>query len=351
MEVNQISFEKPMTKTKPNVSVCIPSTVISDKNGYNLQQITSIVYQIARAATIFQIKEIVVLDIGQDQGDEIVAVAGGGKKIFGEEDLQEDEQEQQHDRNRISSSYLLASLLQFFITPPYLIKTIFNKINSQNPQIIKKFKYAYKLPKITTLPFMNDSKSHFKEGITVSKKSPKIIKKGKVVKNTKKIEVTKYVNIGEAEPLKLNIKQDIPINSRVTIDLTNKTIVSPKQAYGSEGNLSTFGYYVRICKKFSQIFTESSIETGYSKSVFINCDDYYLKHQKQVESLANYKPENENIILIIGNYQDYQQSFQKDKLNLLGVENMIHMFDNKLDIPANVRIEDCLLMALTKING
>lgn len=332
-----------MTSSTPNVSICIPSTVISDKNGYNLQQITSIVYQIARAATIFQIKEIVVLDIPQNEEETV-----GGKKKFSEE-LVDGEEESASTSKEITSSYLLASLLQFFITPPYLIKTIFNKTNCRHPEIINKFKYAYKLPKISTLPFMNSPNKNFKEGITISKKSPKIVKKGKVVKNTKKIEVTKYVNIGESEPVKLNIKQDIPINSRVTVDLTSKTVVSPEEAYGSQGNMSTFGYYVRICSKFSQIFTESSIETGYSKSIFINCDDYFLKHGKNLDKLGDYSPAEENIVLIMGNYNDYQTSFQKDKLNLDGVDSMVQMFDNKVDIPGNVRIEDGLLMALTKI--
>lgn len=303
--------------TMTSISICIPSTVVSGTNGYNLQQATSIAYQIARAATFFSIKEIVILEVPEEKEKST-------KISFEDEDLVEKNED----------ALLVANLLQFFITPPYLVKSIFKK------HILKKFKYAYKLPKISTIPIS----TKYKEGISVAKKSPKIMKKGKEVKG-KKLEVTKYINIGENEPIKL--AKDIPLNSRVTVDLKEKKLVSLQEAYGKEGNLSSFGYYVRIVKKFSQIFTESSIETGYSKTVFINCGDYFNKSDEKLKDLVDFSKikNDDNLLLIFGNLSDFNRSFQNETLP---VEKVTEMFDNKLLISSNIRIEDGLFVALTK---
>ncbi|KAK6454917.1 putative RNA methyltransferase [Scheffersomyces xylosifermentans] len=370
--------KKPVKETpKVQVSVCIPSSIIGPKNAHNLEQATAIAYQIAKASTIYNVVEIIILDTPDEeelakQDKKVVEMGGnkGGKKLkfnFSDEDIvqtkvADEVKEPEVPSSGAKDSYLLAGLLQFFITPPYLVKTIFSPVINPNPinkDILKKFKYAYKLPKITTLPFMSNNKVYrdFKEGITIPKETPKVVSKkdkSKKVKAEKKISVTKYVNIGEAEPLELNIKREIPVNSRVTVDLKNKSIVSPLQAYGVMGNKSSFGYYIRFCKKFSSIFTESSVPDGYTSSVYVHSDDYFNSNDK-IEDVTKIKvldsvPKSDattNVLLVVGNYKDYETSFKRD--NLEGVDSVGQMFDGQLAIPDGARTEDALLIALTKV--
>ncbi|KAG7662750.1 uncharacterized protein J8A68_003738 [[Candida] subhashii] len=382
-----VSTKKP-TKSTPEtkISICIPSTVISSKNAYNLQQITNIAYSIAKAATIYNVVEIVIVDIPEPQpkkheseADVVVSVGvsdKGGKKLkfnFDDEELGKPEEkkvvpvENKKNEEEEDRSLILASLLQFFITPPYLVKTMFSpNLNSKFKNILPKFKYAFKLPKITTLPFMNNNNVYkdYKEGIIIPRETPKIKKKNHVkkVKANHKITISKYVNIGESTALELNIKREIPIYSRVTVDIKNKTIISPFQAYGIVGHKGAFGYHVRLVKQFSKLFTQCPIPQGYSSSVYINCDDYFQSNDK-IEDLNNVpvysKPkqaageeddsEPQNILMVLGNYKDLQACFELDKANLEGVESVGQMFDGKLDIPKGVRIEDGVLIGLTKL--
>lgn len=56
------STKKPTRQqTAPSISICVPSSVISSKNAYNLQQKTMIAYQIAKASLIYDVAEIIVL--------------------------------------------------------------------------------------------------------------------------------------------------------------------------------------------------------------------------------------------------------------------------------------------------
>lgn len=301
-------------------SLCIPSSVIYDSNACNLQQITLTAYQIAKVATIYNISEVVVLDIPTE------AVEATSSKIKFDDDVAEASE----------VSLLLATLLQFFITPPYLVKSVF-----KNSKFKTKFKHALKLPSLTNLPYMNQEFKDFKEGLSIPKQSPKVSKK----KQKKiKLSVTKYVNIGKSEPLKLN--HDIPVNVRVTVDVKNNKIVNPLVAYGSTGDKSSIGFHVRIAKKFLAIFTECSNEQGYASTVFVNAGEYFNKYKLENEYKAGAEGQ---VLVLVGNLAQFEASFKLDKLNLSSVDNARQMFDGELSIPSGVRVEDGAMIALTKL--
>lgn len=324
-------------------SICIPSTIISSSNARNLQQITNIAYQISKILTIYNVPEIIILDVPSiEDRNKIIekqatpAVRLDKKIKFNEVLVDAEETEssiERSDKNE-NNSELLANLLQFFITPPYLTKPIFK------PEIIKKFTYADKLPKISTLPFMNNNEvsKNFKEGITIAKKSP-----GKKKKN--KLKVTKYVNIGESTPFELSI--EVPVNVRVTVDLVNKKIVSPLTAYGTVGSKSSFGYFTRIVKTFNEIFTKSAIAEGYTSSVYIDCDDYFSNKVDFSAELPTFTKENNKVLLVFGNPKDLEFSFNQDKS--LDLPDFKQLFDQTLSIPTNIKIEDAVMIALTKL--
>lgn len=344
-------------------SLCIPSSIISKSNARNLEQITYVAYQVAKAATIYNVSEIVVLDVpsveereNKAEVDSQKAVKLAGEKgnvkikfnISNEDIIRETSsdsttatEELKENPENENNSLLFATLLQFFVTPPYLVKGVFaaSKFN-------KKFKFAEKLPKLSTLPFMTNNNviSDFKEGLTIPKHTPKIIKKSKKVSALKKLKVTRYVNTGGATPLELN-GQEVPVNVRVTVDIQNKKIVSPQTAYGVSGSKASFGYFVRFAKNFSSIFTELSFPGGYTESVFINADNYFNPTGNATLPQAE-KATGGQILFVVGNLHDLEYSFAQDAIP--GVGKATEMFDSEITVPAGLRIEDAALVGLTK---
>lgn len=346
--------EKPVkkpSKSMPGVEIalCIPSTVIAEANARNLQQATSIAYQIAKAATLYNVSEIVVLDIPNQQdvadsaGPIIAAAATGGQKITFNDEIIEPQSEQKPSQAQAENdeSLLLATLLQYFVTPPYLVKAVF-----KNSKFAKKFKYAEKLPKIPSLPFManNNVYKDFKEGLSVAKKTPKIVKKNKKVSG-KKLTVTKYVNIGDSELLELN-GPDIPVNVRVTVDIKNKQVVSPRDAYGVVGNKSTFGYFVRVCRSFTSIFTESTFTDGYTKSYYVGCNEFFGKPETGIKKERFSDITNGKILLVMSSWQHLQTSFESEAVD--GVEKVGDLFDGELELETGIRVEDAAMVGLAK---
>lgn len=341
-----------------NTCLCIPSTIVSGTNARNLEQVTNIAYQIAKVATIYNVSEIVVLDIPERDASLIKdgsaclesAQASKGDRnkriVFDDEispatkKLDSSTPSHREDKDN-SNSLLFATLLQYFVTPPYLVSSVFSSSIYKN-----KFGYAEKLPKLSTLPFMNNNGVHryFREGLSIAKHTPKIQKKNRKTSALRKLKVTKYINIGESKPLEL-AGNEIPVNVRVTIDLKNKKVVSPQIAYGVSGAKSSFGYLVRLAKSFSSIFTELSFPEGYTESVFVQAENYFGNTASTDLSRLE-KVSNGNILFVISNIEDLKLSFDQETVE--GVKKVTEMFDSQVEVPTGLRIEDAAMIGLTK---
>ncbi|KAG7820298.1 hypothetical protein KL928_001735 [Ogataea angusta] len=307
-----------------SITLCIPSSCISRSNCKNLEQATFTAYQIARAACTYNVGEIVILDVPEN------TEAEESNKIKFEE----------KNTTASDSSRLLASLLQFFTTPSYLVKSVFQA------SVIEYFKIAKKLPKISTLPYMqNDAAACFREGISIPKMS--VVKKnaeGKVVKK-KKPATTKYVNTGEREILEL--EKEIPINTRVTVNTKTKSVVSPDEAYGKAGALRTFGYHVRVATRFSSLFTEPGYTEGYDRCIYVSSGDYFSNEQPATGLPSYQKESNKRLLLVVAKWNDIQKAFKYETIE--GVTEPQQMMDCTLEIPLGTRIEDGVLVSLAKL--
>lgn len=356
--VEEKPTKKP-TKVSGDVtySLCIPSSVISTSNARNLEQVTNIAYQVAKAASVFQVSEIVILDIPPKKSQETVAEVklegstGNVKVKFGDNDADpvpksakktQGAKEQDPD-DLDSNAILFATLLQYFVTPKYLTKAVFNASKYN-----KKFKYAEKLPTLSTLPFMNNNNvgDDFKEGLTTPKHTPKVQKRNKKASALKKLKVTKYVNIGGSTLLELAGKE-VPVNVRVTIDVKNKKVVSPQVAYGVSGSKAAFGYYVRLAKLITAVFTELSFPDGYTDSVFVNANEYFGNGPKTSLDLAQPISKG-NVLLVVSKLEHLEHCFKQE--NIEGISKVTEMFDSELKVPAGLKIEDAVMVALSKIN-
>ncbi|SCU86797.1 LANO_0C09230g1_1 [Lachancea nothofagi CBS 11611] len=344
-------FKKPKKTVKIlskniNYSLCIPVSILDSCK--NLEQITHVVYQVAKSAIFFNAGEIVILDLGRKT-----------------KQISSDSRD-----HKLSPTLLIASLLQFFVTPPYLVKSVFKKEYQECLQI------ASKLPRISALPFMrylNDDKGRFREGLAVTMDKPgqtNTKAKGK----KKAYDQTKYINVGKSDMIELR-GQLVPANVRVTVDVEERKVVSPTEAYGDYvGAQSSFGYHVRVAKNFGDIFTQSALPEGYTQSVWVNSGDYYHNAElaknvklaskipriekilkptaEEIESGDAEKPA--NLMVVFGKWDHLSQSFKQCGDMFENCEGAHQFFDGQLQLPgavpeANIGIQDSCMIALTML--
>lgn len=309
-----------------NYSLCIPTALL--KHCKNLEQATYSVYQIAKAAVMFNVGEIVVLDLNDT--------------------------EQKSGNKKLSDSMLIASLLQYFITPPYLVNTVFKS------QYRAYFREAAKLPRLPSLPYMrylHEDEGRYREGLAI-----RMTKPGAQGKKSKEFKQTKYVNIGKDQVLELK-SQLVPTNVRVTVDTVEGKVVSPEEAYGDYvGAKASYGYHVRIAKNFGSIFLESSYADGYSQALWVNCDDYYYNEEKKRKLLPYVdkvvRPEASsqscsNVLLVYGKWKDVQRSFEQSKQQFEGCEGAHQFFDGQVGLPGGpegcTAIQDACMVSLSVV--
>ncbi|QPG76686.1 hypothetical protein FOA43_004080 [Brettanomyces nanus] len=312
-----------MTETakQTRYSLCVSTDCISKVNCKNLQQITYTAYQIAKAACTYSVSEVIVLEVAQEKEE--------SASISTNSPIRAD-------------SLLLASFLQYFVTPPYLVKSVFES----NKQIDKKdFEVAKRLPKIPMLPFMKTDQTNYREGMSILKhrSTRKKTKSGKVKKMKKQDKMTKYVNIGGVKMVELN--KEIPINVRVTVDLKKSEIISPLEAYGRMGTNNCYGYQVRVAKNIQSVFTESGFPDGYDKALFANSGEYFPKkkeaYRSSVDQWKGNETEEGNYLLVVTRWKDLVDSTRGTEIN------PVQMFDGWMEIPVS-RAEDGCMIALCK---
>lgn len=306
----------------PRYSICIPTDCIWSCE--NLQQITHTVYQIAKTLTLFNIQECVVLEVKRPEKS---------NKSHPEKHVE------------LSDSMLISSLLQYFITPPYLRKIVFKA------KFHKYFQYANKLPKLSVLPYMRsiDDESNkvkdFREGVSIPMRRP--------INGKKVNKQTKYICIGKEKPIELK-SQLVPNNVRVTVNIKENKIVSPHDAYG-EGNVgvnASYGYGVRIAHSFNEIYTQMMVP--YEQSCWIECGDFYAKLDKQNDNKLTILNElrDGNILIILGQWDRLQDSLVKDD----DIINISQFMDGQWCLPSvvprgHLTVEDACMVAMTSISS
>lgn len=233
-----------------------------------------------------------------------------------------------------------AAVLQYFVTPSYLQKALFNDR--------KKFQYAKKLPKLPGLPYMNHSKSKYLEGLTIPGKVEKSKGRRKSKKQVLQETTTEFVNIGEDEPLKLNHR--VPLGARVTVDKESKKVVSPLQAYES----GKFGYTVRIASTFEKVFTESPHASGYTYTAYVPSEEFTGASSESekiaaASTISVLASAGAHVLLVFGKWVDVASAINRAKEQLGGLEDPTMLFDGRLNVSHGFRTEDVITIALARI--
>ena len=331
---------------KCKFSICIGTSIISNCN--NLEQITNVLYQVAKSCLIYNVNELVILN---DNLEEKPFKESQGKKA--------------------NKSVIMSTILQYFITPEYLIKSTFKK------EYTNLLKYCMKLPKISTLPFnklinqgdievKKDMLNMYREGISVTMKHPNQNKSGK------KYEQTKYIQIGESELLELS-NQLIPTNVRVTVNKKTREIVTPEEAYGVNNlniHKDNIGYTIRIVDSIENLYLGCTKKEGYDQSIFINCGDIHSKSfgdrilRNNFEKVTTGEDplrkgikvkdvENPSQILVVFNsIYNLDNLFKVKDISLQQqIGNVLEIFDNEIPLSSHViNVEDAIMITLTKFD-
>lgn len=337
------------------MTLVVPSTCISETVVKSYQQAVHTAYQIARAAVAYNVDEIVVYEPSErpdvkDQKTQTAETTTYTKpKIVFNAETSNQQKPELSER-----AVTLASLLQFFVTPEYLRKSIFTpETTSTN------FEYAKKLPKLL-LPFMESRDARYKEGMSIPMTLNKNVnsKISKQKRNTKKAEAkgielqpptvdgeTPYINIGADEPHELEYGVSVPVGVRVTVDIKENKVVSAVEAYGRDT-----GYSVRVATDFSHIFTMPSTPEGYDYTVWCPGGEF-----KQGEVKAEVQPKPifalprsvKRPLFVFGQWDHVEDAVKHD--TVLGVSGAKELFDSKLDFKRAVRVEDGVFVALDRL--
>lgn len=312
--------------------------MISATNCRSGSQVASTAYQIARAATMYGVSEIIVYESNEEdhtKDNELPPSldlnpgesAPKGKKIkFDDDDdktaentsdTSDSKKNFKKEDESISLQDRLIGFLEYFVTPSYLRKSLFgNQLHH--------FDIARKFPKLPGLPYLNHSlKGQFLVGLSVPagskiKKNQKgktisstgrkrKARKSKTNKNEEDNTMTGYINIGEKNFLKLKEDIKVPINSIVVVDKDEKKIVSPEEAFNNpnvsiirqqskheSSNLNWtnlgFGYKIRKASKFGKVFTECPFPGGFQYTALVPCMEFLGNKDATAETELNNVP-------------------------------------------------------------
>ncbi|XP_013139027.1 PREDICTED: putative methyltransferase C9orf114 isoform X1 [Papilio polytes] len=296
------------------ISIAVPGSIMENAQSAELR--TYLAGQIARAACIFCVDEVIVYD---DIGD----------KLDTKKSKLEDTEGLKIARK---SCVQLARILQYLECPQYLRKHFF--------PIHKDLEFAGLLNPLDAphhLRMSNDFK--FREGITMNKK----VKPGR----------GSQVNVG----LLQDVSSDKLINPgiRVTVKML-PAVEGSKKLKGKIVSLATpraetgvyWGYTVRIATNLSQIFTQSPYKDGYDLTIGTS------DRGTHIDELPNKGVKYNHALIVFGGLQGIEAALESDEQ--LKVDDASLLFNHYINVLPNqgsrtIRTEEAVLVALSSLRS
>ncbi|KAI8036304.1 putative methyltransferase C9orf114 [Drosophila gunungcola] len=305
-------------KTRPNpstLSIAVPGSILENAQSAELR--AYVAGQIARAACIFRVNEVIVFD---DVG---IATARETKRSY------EPEAEGSATGTVRSSSLQLARILQYLECPQYLRKYFF--------PLHKDLKYSGLLnPLDTPHHLRQQSKFRYREGVICDKKA----KEGQSYANVgllNDVLVDKAIEPGVRVTVKMEPQSE-------TIRKQRGTLVSPDEPRRETGVY--WGYQVRIAHSLSEIFTKSPYEAGYD--VTLGTSD----RGTNVHEVPNRSYGFKHMLIVFGGLQGLESALSNDEK--LTVDDPELLFDHYVNVlprqgSRTIRTEEAVLIALAAL--
>ncbi|CAF4814918.1 unnamed protein product [Pieris macdunnoughi] len=296
------------------VSIAVPGSILENAQSAELR--TYLAGQIARAACVFSVDEVIVFDdIGDKLNTKKSKLEDGDGVIVARK-----------------SCVQLARILQYLECPQYLRKHFF--------PIHKDLEFAGLLNPLDAphhLRMSNDFK--FREGITMNKK----VKPGK----------GSQVNVG----LLKDVSTDKLLNPgiRVTVKML-PTSEGGKKLKGKIVSLATpraetgvyWGYTVRIANNLSQVFTQCPYKDGYDLTVGTS------DKGNPIDDIPHKAVTFNHALIVFGGLHGIEAALESDEQ--LQVNDASLLFNHYVNVLPNqgsrtIRTEEAILIALTSLKA
>ncbi|XP_064396487.1 putative methyltransferase C9orf114 isoform X2 [Halichondria panicea] len=297
---------KEVTLTPHTVSIALPGSIVDNAQSAELK--TYLVGQIARAAVVFQVDEIVVFD-----------EQGSGRKAT-------------PISHRSDGNTFLARLLQYLETPQYLRKQLF----PMHPDL----RLAGLLNPLDCPHHMRlDDHTSFREGVVLDRP----IKQG--------ARGGSYVDCG----MRKNVQIDklLKPGVRVTVRIQESTKPSSKHHRGVAVSPLTpgqelglyWGYNVRLASNFGSVFTECPFQGGYDVTIGTS------ERGDSVDALAAL-PGFRHLLIVFGGVKGLEYSLECDSsLEEEEVSGLFHHYLNTCPSQGSrtIRTEEAVLISLASL--
>ncbi|KAJ1503664.1 hypothetical protein HMI54_001267 [Coelomomyces lativittatus] len=308
-KLNSSSFSEPALKKKPalskipthsnaidsspvhlkksirpyTISIALPGSIID--NCQNLELKTYVAGQIARAAAIYKVDEIIVFN--------------------------ESHQQMQADPLK-DPNVFLAKILLYLECPQYLRKSFFPMHSA--------FKCVGLLNPLD-LPnhVRSEERSKYREGVVVDT-----------------LTASSLVNVGLKKLI--TVDQEIPVHSRVTVDMHQKSVVS-RQTPNLEGHY--WGYKVRVCNGLHEVFTNATYPY-----------DLKLGTSERGQPLSK-MPSFQHLLLVFGGLHGLEAAAEADVQLTTPLDKLFDQYLNVCPFQGvrTIRTEEAVLITLSTLQG
>ncbi|XP_058077703.1 uncharacterized protein LOC131226053 [Magnolia sinica] len=303
----KLKNEAEENKQIPTVSIAVAGSIIDNAQSFELA--TRLAGQIARAATIFRVDEVIVFDNKATSADD--------SGVTEAEDT---------DANESGAPFLIR-LLQYLETPQYLRRSLFPKHSSLIfVGILPPLDAPHHLRKHEWAPY--------REGITLKAKPPNST--GTLVD----VGLNKNVVVEEELEPGLRVTVAVGTNRHLETDCLRKVVPSskPREELGQY-----WGYKVRYASNVSHVFNGCPYEGGYDHTIGTS------EHGRIVNSSELVIPAFRHLLIAFGGLSGLEENIEEDS-NLKG-KDVRKVFDSYLNTcphqgSRTIRTEEAIFISL-----
>ncbi|XP_023911911.1 uncharacterized protein LOC112023534 [Quercus suber] len=298
--------EEEEAKEIPTVTIALAGSIIN--NAQSLELATRLAGQIARAATIFRIDEVVVFDNKSDSVND-----------YSVKELDSS------DENETGAPFLIR-ILRYLETPQYLRRALFPKHNS--------LRYVGVLPPLDAPHHLRKHEwAPYREGVTLKERS---LDSGTLVD----VGLHKHVVIDQVVEPGTRVTVAMGTNRNLDTDLPRE-IASPSKPREESGMY--WGYRVRYASNLSSVFKDCPYKGGYDHLIGTS------EHGLIVNSSNLTIPTFRHLLIAFGGLAGLEESIEEDN-NLKG-KNAQEVFDSYLNTcphqgSRTIRTEEAILISL-----
>lgn len=346
------------------LSIALPGSIIANAQTHDLK--TSLAGQIARAAAVFCVDEIVVFDDGQAAKPRPQRHDRPGQRHDRHTNW-EDEDEKTGYTGYNDPNQFLYHVLGYLETPPHLRKHLF--------PIHANLRTAGSLPSLDMPHHLRREEwCQYREGVTLSPEDAPVEPHPK--RNGATSTATTYVEAGLSRPIKL--ADGIPPYTRVTLDLGVKDPPSGFPYDLSTSSLAAeavdpatpreetgyyWGYTTRAAASLSAVYSECPFEDGYSFSIGTSergqSLSSFLSSQPEPQPDAPVDPRLKHVIIIFGGVAGLEVAVENDIiLNGQGItrDRTSEVFDAWVNLvpgqgSRTIRAEEAVWLGLMGLRG